>query len=101
MKLYIDTSDREKIIVGLDEKRIVAKAKKEKSQLLLKLIQKIIKDSGKKFSDISEVEVVRGPGSFTGLRVGITVANTIAWVLKIPINGQDVQKNGPIEPVYE
>lgn len=34
------------------------------------------------FSDIKEVFVIRGPGSFTGLRVGITVANTIAYLNK-------------------
>lgn len=36
-------------------------------------------------SDIKKIIVVNGPGSFTGIRVGITIAKTYAWALKIPI----------------
>lgn len=32
------------------------------------------------FSDIKQIYVIKGPGSFTGLRVGVTVANTIAYL---------------------
>ena len=37
--------------------------------------------------DISGIGVMRGPGSFTGLRIGLTVANTLADSLNIPIVG--------------
>jgi tRNA threonylcarbamoyladenosine biosynthesis protein TsaB len=39
------------------------------------------------WNDISGLVVFRGPGSFTGLRIGITVANTIAYAKNIPIVG--------------
>lgn len=39
------------------------------------------------FSDISGIGVFRGPGSFTGLRIGIAVLNTLADALAIPIVG--------------
>lgn len=37
--------------------------------------------------NISGIGVMKGPGSFTGLRIGLTVANTLADSLNIPIAG--------------
>ncbi len=39
------------------------------------------------FADISGISVFRGPGSFTGLRIGLAVLNTIAHEQRIPIVG--------------
>lgn len=39
------------------------------------------------YSDIGEIYVIKGPGSFTGLRVGITVANTLAYLLGCKLYG--------------
>lgn len=39
------------------------------------------------FSDITGIGVMKGPGSFTGLRIGLTVANTIASDQNVPIVG--------------
>jgi tRNA threonylcarbamoyladenosine biosynthesis protein TsaB len=48
-------------------------------------IAEILKSSGKTWSDIGGVAIYRGPGSFTGLRIGFAVANTIANELNVPI----------------
>ena len=40
------------------------------------------------FQDIVGIGVFRGPGSFTGLRIGMTVLNTLADTLAIPIIGE-------------
>ena len=101
MKLYIDTSNRDTIIVGLDDKRFSTAAREEKSQKLLPFIDEILKKEGKKIKDITEVEVNTGPGSFTGLRVGVSVANTLGWVLGIPVNGKNLRKGEGIDITYE
>lgn len=50
-------------------------------------IDQILFDSHITYSEISGVMVYEGPGSFTGLRIGITIANTIAHEQHIPIVG--------------
>lgn len=52
---------------------------------LLGFINSSLSDSAKTWKDISAIGVFEGPGSFTGLRIGITVANTIADAQSIPI----------------
>lgn len=44
-------------------------------------------EHGWSFADISAIGVFRGPGSFTGLRIGLTVLNTMAGELSVPIVG--------------
>lgn len=86
MKLYIDTSSSEKVVVGLDSDRFESKAKQKASQRLLPFIEEVLKKRNKTVKDITEIEVNTGPGSFTGLRVGVAVANTLGWVLGVPVN---------------
>lgn len=100
MKLYIDTRNSENVVVGLDKKRLERSSKKEKSQVVLQLIKELLEETGKSLQDIKEVGVETGPGSFTGLKVGVSIANALGWSLKIPVNEKNVCKDGPIEPVY-
>ena len=88
MKLFIDTSDNQKTIVGLDDERLEKPTGVDKSQQTLGLIEKILKKNKKKISDITEIEVNLGPGSFTGLKVGAAIANTLGFALDIPVNGK-------------
>lgn len=96
MKLYIDTSDNTKTIVELDNDRLEKPTGPDKSQQVLILIDKILKKHRVKPADLTAIQVNQGPGSFTGLRVGIAVANALAFALKIPVN----EKDGVIEPIY-
>lgn len=91
MKLYIDTSDREKIVIGLDDKMFETVSKKGSSQKLLPFIDEVLKKNKKSLVDITEIQVNTGPGSFTGLRVGVAVANTLGWVLKVPVNKKKLE----------
>ena len=101
--LYIDTRDNTKTIVGLDKNRLEKPTGVDKSQQVLTLINQILKKhlprrkAGKKtLKDISEIKVETGPGSFTGLRVGVAVANALAWGLGIKVNNKD-----RVEPKYD
>lgn len=98
--LTIDTSNSTITIVGLeiDGKKYFLRERTGnlKSQNLLPLISRILKKCKVSLKELSEIKVNLGPGSFTGLRVGVAVANTLAWALGIPING----KNKPVQPIY-
>lgn len=98
--LCIDTSVREEIKVGLEinGKLIEKKAKNLKSQETLPLIEKVLKENKIKLDQINEIKVNTGPGSFTGLRVGVSIANALGFSLKIPVNGAKVGE--PVLPVY-
>lgn len=59
---------------------------------LLEYIHKNLQACGKTWSDLSAIGVFEGPGSFTGLRIGLTILNTIADSENIPIvGGRDPQ----------
>jgi tRNA threonylcarbamoyl adenosine modification protein YeaZ len=57
----------------------------------------ILNKSSKKPGDINGIVVYKGPGSFAGLRIGISVANALAYSLEIPIiarAGEQWQQKG-------
>jgi len=62
-------------------------AGRELARGLLGFIRDKLKIHDKDFTDISGVGVMQGPGSFTGLRISLAVANTIADTLGVPIVG--------------
>jgi len=62
---------------------------------LLGFFEQELTGIGKSWQDLSGLGVFQGPGSFTGLRIGMTVLNTMADSLAIPIvatTGEDWQK---------
>lgn len=69
-----------------------------KAQVVLPMLEEILQSNGLQLKDITEIKVNSGPGSFTGIRVGITIANTLGYLLKVPVNGQKVGE--PVEAVY-
>lgn len=90
MELSIDTSNRHASI-GLSEqgKLIIDKtwiSKNNHSVELLPAIQKIITQIGGKISDISCIFIASGPGKFSSLRVGMSIAKGLAISLNIPIS---------------
>ena len=103
MLLKIDTTKTEEVIVELIDPKTKKKdrlVEKQKlgSQVLLPMIVKILKKNKIDFSNLTAIEVNPGPGSFTGTRVGVSVANALGFALSIPVNGK---KGKIVLPVYE
>ena len=94
MKLFIDTSaiNTAKIALEIDGKRFekTSESKILKSQTVLPMIEELLLAHGLKLTDITAITVETGPGSFTGLRVGATVANALGHLLNIPVNGKKI-----------
>ena len=92
--LYIDTSS-DYLYSGIvvDDKLVSSIKKKYEKDLSKEALPKIIElfdESNITPKDLDKIIVVNGPGSFTGIRIGITIAKTIAWALNInitPISG--------------
>jgi tRNA threonylcarbamoyladenosine biosynthesis protein TsaB len=100
--LRIDTSDNKKISVSLEvdgkKDKLVEDSTFLRSEAALPAIDKLLRKNKSNIEDVQKVEVNKGPGSFTGLRVGVAIANTLSFLLKIPVNGKKV---GELEePVY-
>ena len=52
-------------------------------------IEEIIKEAGVSFQDISAIAVSQGPGSYTGLRIGVSAAKGLCYALGVPLIAVD------------
>jgi len=88
--LGIDTSVKRGIVcLGEKEDIIIQKTLSpySSSQRLLPSLDILLKERGKEIRDLEGIVVVLGPGSFTGLRIGLSLAKSLAFTLKIPLVG--------------
>lgn len=105
--LFLDTSTV-KLIVGIykdNECLFICEEDSinDLSSKALPLIDKAIKSSNLTINDIDKIIVVNGPGSFTGVRVGVTLAKTLAYTKNIsitPISSLEVMATTKVETEY-
>lgn len=87
--LFLDTSSSRVIIAVLKDNDYIFNVNLPNDNNLSNKLMVIIDENFKKYnlkpSDINKIFVVNGPGSFTGIRCGVTVAKTMAYLLNIPI----------------
>ena len=57
------------------------------AEKLLLLVDEVFEKAGLSFADLDAVAVSQGPGSYTGLRIGVSTAKGIAYALEIPLIG--------------
>ena len=100
LKLYLDTSTPETILKLNDQeyRHVFANDLAEK---LLSFIRDKLAENGKTWQDISEITFMSGPGSFTGLRIGASIVNTLASELNIPLYDHEGKRHQIILPIYD
>ncbi|MDT0017539.1 tRNA (adenosine(37)-N6)-threonylcarbamoyltransferase complex dimerization subunit type 1 TsaB [Listeria swaminathanii] len=91
MILGMDTSSDTMTIALFNDGLVIGEyttnLKKNHSVRLLPAIAALMEECGVKPADLEKIAVAKGPGSYTGLRIGVTVAKTMAWDAGIPIVG--------------
>ena len=90
MILVIDCSKGLRLIIGNKQRIVVYKSKPRLNKVSERLTVeiKILLDSIKKdYKNLSKIIVINGPGSFTGIRTGITAAKVLGLSLKLPVCG--------------
>lgn len=87
--LGIDTATRVAGAAVIGEGRLISERfihnLKTHSQNIIPMIQQVVNDAGITPRDLSGIAVTGGPGSFTGLRIGMSVAKTMSLALNIPV----------------
>lgn len=86
--LFIDTCNSFIISIIKDDKIIYINSDlsgKDTSSKIMPVIDEAFKTTSLNIKDIDKIFVVNGPGSFTGIRVGVTIAKTISYSLNIPL----------------
>jgi tRNA threonylcarbamoyladenosine biosynthesis protein TsaB len=87
--LYLDThNDKIVTVLYCDNKIIVKKevtTKFDHSVSTMPLIIDTLNEANIDVDKLNEILVVNGPGSFTGIRIGVTIAKTLSYTLNIPI----------------
>jgi tRNA threonylcarbamoyladenosine biosynthesis protein TsaB len=66
---------------------------KSHSTLLTIFIEELLKESGVRAEELEAVAVSKGPGSYTGLRIGVSVAKGIAYGASVPLIGIDTTRS--------
>lgn len=86
ISLFLDSSDKKVIVALLNGGKVVDSIIEENdnhlSEKFLPMIEKVIARNQLQIDNIDTIYVVNGPGSFTGVRVGVTTAKVMAWGLK-------------------
>ena len=99
MKLYLDTSSSTTIL-KLNDKEYVWESGRDLARDLLKYIHDRLVENNADWKDLTEIHFFSGPGSFTGLRIGACVVNSLAEQLQIPLFDQNGKKHEVIMPIY-
>ena len=114
--LMIDTSNQMLSIAINEDKVLLAEintnVKVNHSETLMIYIDDLFKAARVKKSEINRIIVARGPGSYTGVRIGATVAKVLATTLDIPLysvsslfamyaSAQHLIHEGPVYPIID
>ena len=88
MHLFLDTSNNLQTTIKLDGQTFVKNYSSPRDQDVFGALVAALDQTHHSIANITSIEVFTGPGSFTGLRVGISIANALSLTLGVPINDQ-------------
>ena len=86
--LFVDTHSEHIFLSLFNEDKVFTKEKEsfhEHSKIILPLLQEMMKELCITFKDIESIIVVNGPGSFTGIRIGLSIVKILGYTLDIPV----------------
>lgn len=89
ISLFVDTSYKSLFIALFEDKKLIDQiqimSEFNFSETLIPKLNELLDNNHIDSKDISKIFVVVGPGSFTGIRIGLTACKTLAYVHNIPI----------------
>lgn len=87
--LFIDTHDFNIVLCLYKDGKMmdtnIKYSERNHSDFVMPMLDELLKRNGLSVHDLKEILAVNGPGSFTGVRLGITIAKTLAYTLNISI----------------
>lgn len=112
--LAIDTSNQTLAIGIMEDDKVLGQiqttANKNHSITLMPNVQSLMQQVNLKPADLDRIVVAQGPGSYTGLRIGVTTAKTLAYTLRAELVGVSslavlaancVEHQGLIVPLFD
>ncbi|MGE7604699.1 tRNA (adenosine(37)-N6)-threonylcarbamoyltransferase complex dimerization subunit type 1 TsaB [Peribacillus sp. NPDC097675] len=88
--LAIDTSNFTLGVALINGTQVIGEyttnLKKNHSVRVMPAIESLLRDCDTSPKELNKIVVAQGPGSYTGVRIGVTIAKTLAWTLKIPLS---------------
>lgn len=113
--LAFDTSNQPMSVAVVEDNKVLAEItvniKRNHSIQLMPAIDEMLEQAKLTIDDIDRVAVAEGPGSYTGLRIAVTIAKSLAWTKEIELVGvsslklvaanSSYQKNKLIVPLFD
>lgn len=104
---FLDTSNSHLTVAIYKNKTLLAGYNKpcdnKLSADIMPIIDEVFKKAGTSLWDIDKIFVVIGPGSFTGIRIGVTIAKTLAWASNteiVPISSLEFMATTKVRTPY-
>ena len=89
--LAFETSAKAASVALFDDRKLLGESYQNTglthSQTLMVMAEDLLKQCGKTAADVTHTAVAAGPGSFTGVRIGVAAAKGFAWGSEIPCYG--------------
>ncbi len=77
------------LVFGTPEAELAVRAERRQGEMLVPVLERFLDRAGVKLAEIEGIAAGQGPGSYTGLRVGLAFAQGLARALGVPFVGVD------------